>query len=131
MHVSHLDLNLVIPDQGRVVVDSEVPLADKADAAGQDALIGAHDLDLWVPHVELALDEEGGLLPHRHLLQPVAAEVDLGCVHDAALEWRPGHVLAVELELDHVRLGLLGHEGDGVRVVALGLGAGRHLAIVH
>ena len=40
------------------------------------------DLDLWVPHLCLTLDEKGCLFPHRDFLQPVPGQVDPGRVHN-------------------------------------------------
>ena len=48
-----------------------------------------------------------------------------------ALKRAAGDVLSVELEFHYVRLGLFRDERDGVGVVALSLGAGRNLAVVH
>lgn len=101
------------------------------DTAGQEPLGRRQNLDLRVSHVKLSLDEECGLLANGHLLQALPAQVDLGRIHDGALERAAGHVLPVELELHDVGLGLLGDEGDGVGVVALGLGTGGDLAVVN
>ena len=66
-----------------------------------------------------------------NFFKSISAEVDLGRVHDCALERASRDIFAVEFELHHMRFGLLGDEGDGVGVVALGLGTGGHLPIVH
>ena len=82
-------------------------LADESDGGRYDLAGGREYLDLRVSHLRLALDEEGGLLAHRDLLQSIARQVDAGGVHHGTLERRSGHVLPVELQLHDVRLGVL------------------------
>lgn len=79
---------------------------------------------------DLGVDGEGGGQVDGDLLEAGAGHRHPRHVHHLAREGRPRHVLAVELELHHVRLGLLRREGNGVDVVPLSLGAGGHLAVV-
>ena len=101
------------------------------DTAGQESFCRRQNLDLWVSHVELSLDEEGGLFPHGYFLQPFATQVHFGRVHNGAFEGTPGDIFAVEFQLHDVGLGLFGDEGNGVRVVSLRLRTRRNLAIVN
>lgn len=57
-------------------------------------------------------------------------QIDSRGVHNDALEGRSGHIFGVELELNDVRLRLFRHERDGVRMVALRLGARWDLTVV-
>lgn len=76
-------------------------------------------------------DVEFGGLVDRHQLQVAQRQADPARVRHGAHEGAAGHRLAVELDVDHVRLGRLGRETHQATAAADHGHVVRHLALVH
>ena len=61
----HITINLSMRVNYSAMTDKTILAVP--DAAAEHPLVGRCDLDLRIPHVELTLDEERGLLPDSDL----------------------------------------------------------------
>ena len=100
-------------------------------ARRKNSLHGTENLNLWIAHVKLPFYEKRSLLPNRYLIQAFSTKVYFGRIYNAAVKWAARNVFSIEFQFHYVRFCFFWNERNGIRVVALSLGAGWNLAIVH